>query len=525
MYKLSTSKLFIYCFLLGTLSVLGSCIKNDIPYPRVHANFLKFEVLGQSEEAIINTATREVTLKLADTVDLKKVYIKSYAITDSATISPEPGQTIDLSSPQKFILRVYQDYEWTVKAEQVINRSLKIEGNVQVGETEFDTDNYIAVARVPMDVSLSNIRLSELKLGPSNAVISPDYKKVTDFSTPQKFTVKYRDITENWTVYIVQTADLATTVSANGWVMSAWLNGSGVEGADNGFEIRQVNSETWEKVPYEQLTIAGGRFSAEVTGLSPQTDYVCRAYSGNNYGQEIAFTTEAATPLNNGSFDNWSQNGKVWNPWAEGALSFWDTGNRGATTMGDSNTYPTDDTSNGIGKAAKLETLFVGLGGIGKLAAGNMFVGEYMATDGTNGILNFGRSFTSYPTRLRIHYKYAPVPIDYTSTEYTALKGRMDTCHIYIALGDWSAPVEIRTKPSERKLFDVNDPNIIGYADFSTAETTTSYQELELKLDYRTTDRKPTYLILVATASKYGDFFTGGNGSTLCIDDFELLYD
>lgn len=525
MYKFATNRLLAYGLLLAGLTGLGSCIENDIPYPRTHANFLKFEVFGQTEEASINTSTREVNLKLADTVDLKNVYIKSYAITDSATISPQPGRTIDLSSPQKFILRIYQDYEWTVKAEQTIQRSMKIEGGIQVGEAEFDADNHIAVAHISIDASVANLRLSELKLGPSNATITPDYRTVTNFSTPQKFTVKYRDITENWTVYVVQTADLATTVSANGWVTTAWLKGSGVEGADNGFEIRRTDSETWEKVPADQLTIDRGNFQAEVKGLSPQTAYVCRAYSGTNRGQEIAFTTEAATPLNNGSFDNWSQNGKVWNPWAEGALSFWDTGNRGATTLGDSNTYPTDETYGGSGKAAKLQTLFVGLGGIGKLAAGNMFAGEYVATDGTNGILNFGRSFTSYPTALRVHYKYAPVPIDYTSTEYTALKGKMDTCHIYIALGDWSAPVEIRTKPSERKLFDPADPNIIAYATFSTAQTTTSYQELDLKLNYRATDRKPTYLVIIATASKYGDFFTGGDGSTLWIDDFELLYD
>jgi hypothetical protein len=35
----------------------------------------------------------------------------------------------------------------------------------------------------------------------------------------------------------------------------------------------------------------------------------------------------------------------------------------------------------------------------------------------------------------------------------------------------------------------------------------------------------PTYLIVVCSASKYGDYFTGGAGSVLYVDDFSLEYD
>ena len=56
--------------------------------------------------------------------------------------------------------------------------------------------------------------------------------------------------------------------------------------------------------------------------------------------------------------------------------------------MGDSNTIPTDDTSNGTGKAAKLESRFVGVAGIGKFAAGNIFAGSRFM--GTNSSLFLG---------------------------------------------------------------------------------------------------------------------------------------
>ena len=48
--------------------------------------------------------------------------------------------------------------------------------------------------------------------------------------------------------------------------------------------------------------------------------------------------------------------------------------------------------------------------------------------------------------------------------------------------------------------------------------------EVVIPLDYRRTDIKPSYIILVASASKGGDYFTGGP-SVMYIDDFELIYD
>ena len=127
-------------------------------------------------------------------------------------------------------------------------------------------------------------------------------------------------------------------------------------------------------------------------------------------GEEITFRTTAAIPLTGGTFDNWNQSGKVWNPWGSNETPFWDTGNQGATTLGDSNSVPTEDIWSGktTGMAAKLESKFVGVGSAGKLAAGNLFVGKYVATDGTNGILNFGQSFSAYPPK---HGTHIPCPL------------------------------------------------------------------------------------------------------------------
>ncbi len=528
MINLKTMKHILVYSIICLLFV--ACIKNDIPYPTIRGAFKSFTVEGQKGNTDINTEKQTVTLQLIDTVDPKHVKLLSWQLTDSTTIDPQPEEYLDLSSPRTYVLSTYQDYTWTVKAEQSFD--LKFIVKDQVGESIINATKHNVLAFVPETVSLRDISIKEIQLGPSNAQLSPAPATVKDFTTPKKFTVTYRDITEEWEVVVMQTEELATTGIPDAFVTLAFLKGSGQADADNGFEYRKSSETEWTKVDPSLITQNGGSFAAKITGLTPETSYVCRAYSGNNYGAEISFTTEPAIPLENPSFDDWctdEKNDKLWYPWAQGGSSFWDTGNKGATTMGESNTTPSSEVAPGCsGQSALLATKFVGLAGIGKLAAGNMFAGEYVKTDGTNGILNFGRPYTSRPLRLKGMYKYKSALISHTSSnnpDLSALKGQPDTCSMYIALIDSETPVEIRTKPSVRNLFNPKDPSVIAYAEFHTAENVTSWSEFNLELEYRATDRKPTFMVIVFSASKYGDYFTGGDGSILQLDDLKLEFE
>ena len=151
--------------------------------------------------------------------------------------------------------------------------------------------------------------------------------------------------------------------------------------------------------------------------------------------------------------------------------------------------------------------------------------------DGTNGLLDFGKPFSERPTKLKGHYKYVPQNVTILPTNsddkkaFEFLKNKPDTCSIYIALGDWDSPVRICTTPSKRQLFDKNDEHIIAYAELNSGKAMTEYEPFELKLDYRVTNRVPKYIVVVCSASKYGDYFAGGDGSTLWVDDFSLEYD
>ena len=240
----------------------------------------------------------------------------------------------------------------------------------------------------------------------------------------------------------------------------------------------------------------------------------------------MSFTTGEAATIPNMGFEDWHQDGKVICPWKEGDNRWWDTGNWGSAGMlGEKYniTTPVEDIYSGSTGvfAAKLNSRSIA----GILAAGNLFIGEFKERDNTNGILGFGREFSARPTKLKGHFKYTVATIDNADDAHKDLMGKPDTCIVWIALGDWNEPVEIRTNPKNSKYFDKNDPNIIAYGEMNCGETVSAYKDFEIELDYRSTSRVPKYLLIVCSASKYGDYFTGGAGSTMWVDDFSFEYD
>ena len=122
-------------------------------------------------------------------------------------------------------------------------------------------------------------------------------------------------------------------------------------------------------------------------------------------------------------------------------------------------------------------------------------------------------------------YKYTGAIIDRASNEFKNLIGQPDTCSVWAALIDSDEPYEIRTNPNNRRLFDPDGPEVIAYGQLLNAETITSYVPFDFELKYKSTSRVPKYLIICASASKYGDYFTGGAGATMYIDDIKLVYD
>ena len=81
-------------------------------------------------------------------------------------------------------------------------------------------------------------------------------------------------------------------------------------------------------------------------------------------------------------------------------------------------------------------------------------------------------------------------------------------------------------RTADSHLFDKDAANVIAYGEqvFTEATAGGGMIEFTIPLDYRRTDVLPTYIVLTASASKGGDYFCGGNGSTMWLDDLELVY-
>lgn len=535
--------------MLPVLAVV-SCIRNDIPYPVVVLEILGVEGEGFTcEAADIDTKNRIVTLRLDEPTDISRVRIDSIAVTEGATASVPLSGEFDLRAAQPVVLSLYQDYNWMIHAKQEIARAFAVEG--QIGAAEFNTELRTARVYVPMGTDLSAIRVTELKLGPEGVTtMTPTAEELTSFETYRTVDIRYHDFEERWILGVVHTDLKVELTGADAWTKLIWLSAQGRPGTALGFRYRVQGDEEWSEVPAEKVEVEGGTFRACLSGVEPLTTYEVVAYSDEELSVVRTVTTGAEEPLTNGGFEEWCTEEGIVYPGLSRAGAFWGTGNTGAAVAKTTLTDKTDDVRPGsTGKyAAKLESKLAGIAGVGRLAAGNLFVGRYVATRGTNGIVGFGRPFTMRPTALKGWVKYQCGEItDVGATQppgVTVSKGDPDKGIIYFALGTWTkeeygvceqeegdklvgtdeVPICIDTR-DKNTFFNPDGPAVVAYGEMVFDQSVEEWQEVTIKLDYRATDIVPTHIVLVCSASRYGDYYTGSRNSILWVDDFELIYD
>ena len=335
-----------------------------------------------------------------------------------------------------------------------------------------------------------------------------------------------------------QTAEIAfevlpvvETLAANAWARFAdlsgrWLTEGQPEGL--GFQYRTADGE-WLDVDAEVTADAESKtFTAELGGLSAATQYEYRAVTAASAKTvPVQFTTEDEQVVPNMSFDSWYQDGSVWYPDADADNFYWDTANKGSSMAKLTPTAPEEThlAVTGEGKkAAKLESMYANLGIVKVFAAGNIYTGKFGETkisiSNPGATLDWGVPFTSRPLALKGFYDYSPKTVDQGS--YNDMSGKTDIGQIQIILTDWDKPFTINTQ--DKTFVDVNDERIIAYASLDLGQTD-GYQPFTLELEYRDRTRTPKYIVIVAAASKYGDYFTGGVGSTLYLDEFSFVYD
>ena len=365
--------------LIGILLLLTSCIENSIPYPVVTLQILGVEGEGFTcSPEDINTQERIVTLHLDEQTDISNVKIDKISVTENARSSKPLSGTFDLRTPLYLTLSFYQDYEWTIVADQQIERYFEVES--QIGAAEIDVDQLTAKAYVPEGTDLSDLKVTRLKLGPADiTTMTPPIDELTSFESVRYVYVAYHDFEEKWSLYVEATDTKVRFTQVDAWSGVIWAYAEGNSADELGFRYRKTGDEAWTEVDKKQINISGGAFDTCITGLTPETQYEVVAYSGSNETEVASVTTEAAPQLPNGGFEEWETIDKVVYPYLADGIHFWNSGNKGASI---GNATPTDKTTDvrpgtsGI-YAAQLSSKLAGLVGVYKLAAGNLFTGIF----------------------------------------------------------------------------------------------------------------------------------------------------
>ena len=332
---------------------------------------------------------------------------------------------------------------------------------------------------------------------------------------------------------------------ANAWATFAYLKASNVESTSTtvdptnvSFQYRKKGAIDWVKI--ETFHDEDGIYTARPTGLEGATEYEYCLTVGNENTSAETFVTDNATELYNGNFDKWYQNEKTIYA-GESGISFWDSSNPGTTTGAGAivNKNPTYGVTSPLHtegsnlQAACLKSEHISVNAIimtvEKFAAASLYTGSFGGLVGMNGAkINFGQPFTARPISLHGFFQYAPAKIDEQDVGNSGVlkAGDTDICSIYIAL---SKKVYTVDNTDTNTFIDFEgDNSIIAYGELpidQCVNTNGSWKEFDIPLKYKNLTEKPAYIIIVCSASKYGDYFTGGHGSTMYLDDFELIYD
>lgn len=334
-------------------------------------------------------------------------------------------------------------------------------------------------------------------------------------------------------VMTVQVDPLAPTTWAHTATLSATVMKEGSTGF--GIQYRRKGTQQWTQAASTNASGAvNSEYTVELTDLEPGTPYEYQAYCDEFVsGVTCEFTTEAAAQLPNAGFEEWGTNGSEITPYASEATQFWHTGNAAAAAFGNNMTTQATDIKHSGNSAARLKSKNIAI----QFAAGNIFAGKFIKRDGMNGVLGWGRAFNSRPKAFRVWAKYIPVNITQQKANPLGLqKGDLDQGIVYVAIlndihkydaeysKEWSTVV--RTK-SPGQYFSKNDENVIGYGEHVFTEPTAGdgLVEFTVPISYEGyTPQKAFNIICVASSSIAGDYFTGGDGSELIIDDIELIY-
>ena len=551
-------------FAAAAALLAASCISNDIPYPVVELRIANVEGEGFSVSEN-NVTSRVVTLTLNEATDIRNVKIDAVTydaivhsielnkaeLLDQVRSSQELTGTFNLLSPIYTTLSLYQDYDWTIRAVQTIERRFSVTG--QIGATEIDTENRIVRVYVPDDTDLGHIEIEELKLGPAEiTTYSPSLEELSgsSFESVRFVDVTCHGVTERWMLYVETTnvkmalreADLWQNTGTVTALISAEEYASGAA-----LEYRIKGDTEWQ--PMQESGYDAGILTATITpewktetnpngltvyklvpkkGLFAGHTYEFRLLvGGSEQGAPLEYTAPAGDTIPNGDMEDasmscWTQNNKT--------AEFWGSGNN-TFTKGLCTQAPFAG-----GTRAKLQATSA----VGVLASGNLFTGLFQKDLITRGVVSFGQTYAwkARPRALKVQYfaeHIGPVDIDKKFGAPIGM-GDQDRARIMVAIVDWNTRREVGsgTEPptgtwDPQEAASTEQGKIIAYGSLFIDESSTGDRMIDTELELHFYDReaKPSglyQLVISCSTSAYGDFMTGCKSNVLYIDNFEWAY-
>ena len=353
----------------------------------------------------------------------------------------------------------------------------------------------------------------------------------------------------------IGTAKLASSLWSGSVKLSAYTTAE--EGSDVKIEYRIADvttraEEGWIPLETQKDEAEGENYYSANLTLAPSTVYEYRlTVNGEPAGDVQSVETPVAPQIPNGGFEEWYEesgllNNKFMSPSKDKASKWWHTGNGGSTMLSGSDwiTQPNSDVrtdANGT-TSAYMRVKKVA----GKLASGNIFIGNFLGTIGTEGgSVAFGREFP---------YNYKPKKLRFW---VKANAGKDDTNNLYVILGKMNGPHVVNTTTKGPSFIDFTqnsetitycdgktadnatkpsskqDPNnaegkIIAWGSWDNSGSIAEWTMVELDLTYNTGEGydgvMPNYLIINATTCKRGDYFEGSTDSWMYLDDVEFVY-
>lgn len=551
-------------FAAAAALLAASCISNDIPYPVVELRIANVEGEGFSVSEN-NVTSRVVTLTLDEATDIRNVKIDAVTydavvhsielnkaeLLDQVRSSQELTGTFNLLSPIYTTLSLYQDYDWTIRAVQTIERHFSVTG--QIGATEIDTENRIVRVYVPDDTDLGHIEIEELKLGPAEiTTYSPTLEELSgsSFESVRFVDVTCHGVTERWMLYVETTnvkvalreADLWQNTGTVTALISADEYASGAA-----LEYRIKGDTEWQ--PMQESGYDAGILTATIApewktetnpngltvyklvpkkGLFAGHTYEFRLLvGGSEQGAPLEYTAPAGNTIPNGDMEDasmscWTQNNKTAEFWGSGNNTF----TKGLCTQA----------SFAGGTRAKLQATSA----VGVLASGNLFTGLFQKDLITRGVVSFGQTYAwkARPRALKVQYfaeHIGPVDIDKKFGAPIGM-GDQDRARIMVAIVDWNARREVGsgTEPptgtwDPQEAASTEQGKIIAYGSLFIDESSTGDRMIDTELELHFYDReaKPSglyQLVISCSTSAYGDFMTGCKSNVLYIDNFEWAY-